>query len=295
MLNEKISETINQLIARKTLKMLRFIIAIGLFATWGGLRLEAVAPETNNVVRICFVDSKGQAIPYYASHRVYLAGDQDRAEFRNYIQNAWDELLPHEEIGGGIGPSKNDTTPYFIKELDLNWWDSFTESALKRFRSAGYSGPVEEYFYHVFPNGYVHVLARTEVEKMKRDQISVLVIYGDLGSGQWKDLGNFLFKAAYYWRVNKGSQKDLLKQCDSLIETNLKAGNLAWAGNLSFVREMWFGGASRAGLFGHKEQGLIPNEDRELPWRNSARSFLPGRFFCSGKAPTALQSIEKRT
>lgn len=103
------------------------------------------------------------------------------------------------------------------------------------------------------------------------------------------------FKAAYYWRVNKGSQKDLLKQCDSLIETNLKAGNLAWAGNLSFVREMWLGGASRAGLFGHKEQGLIPNEDRELPWRNSARSFLPGRFFCSGKAPTALQSIEKRT
>jgi hypothetical protein len=143
----------------------------------------------------------------------------------------------------------------------------------QRFKNAGFQEKVDQFYVWYFPNGQTHMLSWDEANGLKRDEVNVIEIPGDLGSGKWKELGDFLFDASYYWRVDRGSKKSLIERCDALIEARKKEGDLVWAGNLAFVRYHWLNAETRIGLFGRAPSAQTPELDRELPWQNARRDF----------------------
>ncbi len=226
-----------------------------------------------DIVKIRFVDSAKNPIPYFASHYQYLCGEKDQSAFGAYLKPfPWDELLPYQDVGGGIMPMRGDKAPYFIEEIDLGFHRRRSDASKKRFKNAELPEPVK-FFVWYFPNGHIYKMSVEDANHLKRDQVNVIEVPGNLGTGSWKELGDFLVDAAYFWRVDRGSKSALLKRCEALIEARKKAGDLVWAGNLVFVREHWLGANQRVGLFARAQSLQTPELDKELPWRNAGREF----------------------
>lgn len=239
--------------------------------------MNAQDDQKGNRVRIRFVDSHQNPIPYFASHFEYFGSNEDRKAFLGYVhQYPFGELLPYQDIGGGITPARNDVSPYFLEEINLEFEAGRTLVDLKRFENAGLPTSAKEYFVWYFPNSQVHILSFDEISQLKRNQINVIEVPGDLGSGKWKELGDFLFDASYFWRIDRGSRKELIKRCDTLIAAKKDERDWVWAGNLVFVREHWLHASARVGLFGHVRVQPPAGLDNELPWQGSARAFGRG-------------------
>lgn len=230
-----------------------------------------------DLVLIRFVDSKNHPIPYFSRRFEYFGGEGDIKAFKNYLHPfPWDELLPYQGIGGGIMPMRSDTLPYFLDEINLEFQQGSADSSLQKFKNAELPLPAERYLLWYFPNGQVHMMSLNETSRLKRDQVNVIAIPGDLGSGKWKELGDFLFDASFNWRIDRGSRKDLIKRCNALIDEKTKEGDRAWAGNLTFIREHWLHASAHVGLFGRAQEEPPAGLDKELPWQGAAREFGRG-------------------
>ena len=226
-----------------------------------------------DVIKIRFVDSQERPIPYFASHFEYFSNDRERSAFRAYLRTfPWDELLPYQEVGGGIMPLRGDKESYFVDSIDIGFEKERLEAAQKRYKNAGLPEPIK-YFVWYFPDNQVYIATFDEINQLKRTTVNVINISGNLGSGSWKELGDFLFDAARFWRIDRGSRSALLKRCDALINAKEKAGDLVWAGNLTFIRELWIQGNPRTGLFAREQSPQTPELDRELPWQHAGREF----------------------
>jgi len=229
---------------------------------------------TEDIVQIRFVDSKGKPIPYYTRLFVYLQATETLKSYQSYLAGGgiWDKTLPYQDAGGGIEPSRNEKPPYFVDEIDLAAESRGDVESFKRFNVAGLPGSVRSVFCYHFPDGQTFLLPFDEAAKLARDKVNVLTIPGDLGSGDWQELGDFLFQAATNWRTGLGSQSELIKQCDALIKKR-QPGDLQWAGNLVFIREHWLKANPRIGNFGREPKKATRKELAELPWGDTRREF----------------------
>jgi hypothetical protein len=249
-----------------------FFLAVFLMASLCALaQAEAMAKD---IVQIRFVDSKGKPIPYFSRLFVYLQETETVESYKSYLADGgiWDEALPYQDAGGGIGPSRNGDPPHFVDSIDLAFEAGATGFTQNRILDAHLPPGTKKIYVFHFPDGEIYMLPFDEATKLARDRVNALTIPGDLGSGDWQELGDFLFKAATNWRTGLGSQSALFKQCDALIKKK-QAGNLQWAGNLVFIRENWLQANPRAGNFGREPKVATRKELAELPWGNTRRTF----------------------
>jgi hypothetical protein len=259
---------------------MRFCFFLAVFLMASQYALAQAETMAEDIVQIRFVDSKGKPIPYFSRLFVYLQETETSGSYKSYLADGgiWDEALPYQDAGGGIGPPRNGEPPYFVDEIDLATESRGDTESFKRFQKAGLPGNVRSVFCFHFPDGQMYLLPFEEAAKLARDQVNVLTVPGDLGSGSWKEIGDFLFKAATQWRTGLGSQSDLINQCDALIKRK-QAGDLQWAGNLVFVREHWLQANPRIGNFGREPKVATRKELAELPWGNTRREFASSLFY----------------
>lgn len=246
-----------------------------LWITASFLALAQAEPKQEDLVQIRFVDSKGKPIPYYSRLFVYLQPNETLASYESYLATGgiWDKLLPYQDVGGGIEPSRNEEPLYFVDAIDLAHEAEAAGFTQKRFQDGHLPLGAKKIIVYHFPDGQTRLLPFDDATKLARDKVNVLTIPGDLGSGEGKELGDLLFEAATQWRTGVGSQGALIKRCDALIEKKKKAGDLQWAGNLVFVREHWLQANPCTGNFGREPKNVTQKELADLPWANTRRTF----------------------
>lgn len=249
-------------------------VALGLtvvLLVLAGVEVGAQPPDDR--VRVRFVDSQGRAIPYFSVALVELRNKADLPALRAlYAAASSATLLPYRDVGDGIGPRRDEHDPWDTDRITPASVRGYAKVARERATESGLSPPTLVYAW-VFPNSELYAMTLDELDQLRRDIVNVIEIPGDLGGGWWKEVGDFLYKASRYWRLDEGSRRSLLKKCDAMIAASKAEGDLVWAGHLTFVREHWLAGNRRTGLFARARSQLTPEIDAELPWRREGRDF----------------------
>ncbi len=266
--------------------MIRESLRAGFLVVMAFLTAQCAAPPvdtlTYEMVRIRFVDSQGMPISYFARDTVFLRAE-DVTSYKAYLAGGgfWDELISYE----GFCTQRSQEPPCFVDLINMTLERDIEVCAQKRFQDKGFPPGAKMFLVYEFLDGTTFMLPISNVAKMDADNVNVLTIPGALGSGDWKELGDFLFKADAQWCKGRDFDNALIRQCDSLIEKKEKASDLQWAGSLVFVRERWLQPNPRIICLDRKPMEGTPEEFSDLPWSNNTR-----RTFGSFMAPYSIAS-----
>lgn len=224
------------------------------------------------VVRLEFVDSNHQRISYFIFQFWDINKNDTIISNNKYIDysrsSIYSELLPTNPVGAGINIDTNSNIPSFKAEIDIDW--------IKQYETTLNAPEVKDHqhrttdktklYYYIFLDGTIRTFGKPDLEKLGPGKHEIL-IPGNMGSGKWSELGDFLVDSACYWRQGRGDRKALLLKCDLLLQQYFKEGNLTWAGNLTFVRAFWLrGNIKHLGVFGSQPSKVTSLEWQELPW-----------------------------
>lgn len=253
------------------------LVAVLLLCFVGSFAGSPRDQNSNDRIYIKFIDSNHNKIPYFIENIVYISNQTEQLKQDSFIKSNLNSVLfPYQQFGLDIWPEKRGFRNRPITES--------TDIIFKIDKNAIYDSIMDGYPQHlgltrfyqiVFIDGSTYWISLEEL-KSQKETVREIEITGQLGSGVYGDVGRTLAKAAYYWYFRKGSESNLIKECNEQI-TSVKSKNLQdLAAGLLFIREYWLWDHIKPPVWSGVPVGPDEREARQLPWEGQKPRF--GRF-----------------